>query len=80
LQADITKIDAALATLDTTKAAEALVSVAAVQDTVFNHYLEVQGNVDTKENLIVYPQFSGTLVALNVIAGQKVAKDKFWVK
>ncbi len=76
LQADITKIDAALATLDTTKAAEALVSVAAVQDTVFNHYLEVQGNVDTKENLIVYPQFSGTLVALNVIAGQKVSKGQ----
>ncbi len=76
LQADITKIDAALATLDTTKAAEALVSVAAVQDTVFNHYLEVQGNVDTKENLIVYPQFSGTLVALNVIAGQKVTKGQ----
>lgn len=76
LQADITKIDAALATLDSTKAAEALVSVAAVQDTVFNHYLEVQGNVDTKENLIVYPQFSGTLVALNVIAGQKVTKGQ----
>ena len=76
LQADITKIDAALATLDTTKATEALVSVAAVQDTVFNHYLEVQGNVDTKENLIVYPQFSGTLVALNVIAGQKVSKGQ----
>lgn len=76
LQADITKIDEALATLDTKKAAEALVSVAAVKDTVFNHYLEVQGNVDTKENIIVYPQFSGTLETLNVVAGQKVSKGQ----
>lgn len=76
LQADITKIDEALATLDKSKAAEALVSVAAVKDTVFSHFLEVQGNVDTKENLIVYPQFSGTLVALNVVAGQKVNKGQ----
>ena len=76
LQADITKIDEALATLDNQKAAEALVSVAIVKDTVFNHYLEVQGNVDTKENLIVYPQFSGTLISLNAVAGQKVSKGQ----
>jgi membrane fusion protein (multidrug efflux system) len=76
LQADITKIDEALATLDKQKAAEALVSVATVKDTVFNHFLEVQGNVDTKENLIIYPQFSGTLESLNVVAGQKVSKGQ----
>jgi RND family efflux transporter MFP subunit len=76
LQADITKIDEALATLDTQKAAEALVAVATVKDTVFNHFLEVQGNVDTKENLIIYPQFSGTLESLNVVAGQKVSKGQ----
>jgi len=76
LQAEITKIDEALATLDQSKATEALVSVTAVKDTVFSHYLEVQGNVDTKENLIIYPQFSGTLVSLNVVAGQKVSKGQ----
>jgi len=76
LQADITKIDEALATLDNQKPTEALVSLAVVKDTVFNHYLEVQGNVDTKENLIIYPQFSGTLESLNVIAGQKVTKGQ----
>ena len=76
LQADITKIDQALAKLDKQKPAEALVLVVAVKDTIFNHYLEVQGNVNTKENLIVYPQFAGTLVTLNVIAGQKVSKGQ----
>lgn len=76
LQADMIKIDEALAKLDKSKAAEALVSVSAVKDTVFNHYLEVQGNVDTKENLVIYPQFSGTLQTLNVVAGQKVSKGQ----
>jgi membrane fusion protein (multidrug efflux system) len=76
LQSDITKLDEALASLDKTKAEEALVSVYKVKDTIFNHYLEVQGNVDTKENLVIYPQFSGTLVSLNVVAGQKVSKGQ----
>jgi hypothetical protein len=33
-----------------------------LKDTVFNHYLEIQGNVDTKENILVQPEFSGTLL------------------
>lgn len=75
LQADIDKIDAALTQLNV-KVDEALVSVQAIQDTVFTHYLEVQGNVDTKENIIVQPEFSGTLVNLNAKAGQSVAKGQ----
>lgn len=75
LQADITKIEEALATLDVKKE-EALVSIATVKDTIFNHYLEVQGNVDTKENIIVQPEFSGTLTSLTVKAGQTVSKGQ----
>ena len=76
LQAEIAKIDAALATLDVKTTQEALVSVLTVKDTVFNHYLEVQGNVNTKENILVQPEMPGTLVSLNVIAGQRVAKGQ----
>ena len=76
LQTQITKLDDAIATLDVKKQEEALVSVMSVKDTVFSHYLEVQGNVNTKENLIIYPQFSGILNTLNVIAGQKVSKGQ----
>jgi membrane fusion protein (multidrug efflux system) len=75
LQAEITKIEEALATLDTKKE-EALVSVMTLKDTLFNHYLDIQGNVDTKENIIVQPEFSGTLTSLTVKAGQKVAKGQ----
>lgn len=75
LQADITKIDEKLGTLEK-KSDEALVSVLKLSDTIFNHFLEIQGNVDTKENLVIYPQYNGTLVSLNVVAGQKVSKGQ----
>ncbi len=75
LQAEIAKIEAGLATLDVKKE-EALVSVMTVKDTVFSHYLDIQGNVDTKENILVQPEFSGTLTSLTVKAGQKVSKGQ----
>ena len=49
LQADLAKLETAVATLDVKKAEEALVSVMTVKDTIFNHYLEVQGDVNTKQ-------------------------------
>jgi membrane fusion protein (multidrug efflux system) len=75
IQADLSKIDEALAKLDVKKE-EALVSVLAIKDTVFSHYLEIQGSVDTKENILVQPEYQGTLISLNVKAGQKVSKGQ----
>src|SRR5262245_24025254 len=68
LQADIARIEEALAGLDVKKE-EALVSVITLKDTIFNHYLDIQGSVDTKENILIQPEFSGTLIALNVKTG-----------
>jgi RND family efflux transporter MFP subunit len=76
IQAELEKIDAALVNGNKTPETEALVSVVIIKDTVFNHYLEVQGNVNTKENILVQPEFSGTLTTLNVKAGQRVAKGQ----
>jgi RND family efflux transporter MFP subunit len=76
IQADLAKIDEALATLVVAKNEEALVSVLTVKDTVFNHYLDVQGSVNTKENILVQPEFSGTLTSLTVKAGQHVSKGQ----
>lgn len=75
LQADIAKIDEALASLNIKKD-EALVSVMTVKDTIFNHYLDIQGNVDTKENVLVQPEMPGTLTSLTVRAGQRVGKGQ----
>jgi len=75
IQADLAKIDEALATLDVKKE-EALVSVLKVKDTVFSHYIEIQGSVNTKENILVQPEYQGTLVSLTVKAGQRVSKGQ----
>lgn len=75
LQTEIATIEEALATLDV-KVEEALVSVTTVKDTIFNHYLEVQGNIDTKENILIQPEYSGTLTSLTVKAGQRVSKGQ----
>lgn len=75
LQAEIATIEEALATLDV-KIEEALVGITSVKDTVFNHYLEVQGSIDTKENILIQPEYSGTLTSLTVKAGQRVSKGQ----
>ncbi len=75
IQADLAKIDAALATLNVKKE-EALVSVMTLKDTLFNHYLDIQGSVNTKENILIQPEMPGTLVVLNVKAGQHVSKGQ----
>ena len=76
LQSQLSQLQEALATLDVTKKVEALVSVVQIKDTIFNHYLEVQGSINTNENVIIQPEFPGNLVALNVKAGQRVTKGQ----
>lgn len=75
LQAEISKIENALAKLDVNKE-EALVSVLTLNDTIFTHYIAIQGNVNTKENILIQPEFSGTLTSLTVKAGDRVSKGQ----
>lgn len=77
IKKQLSQLEQALDGLDAnTKKAEALVSVLIVSDTVFSHYIDIQGNVDTKENILVQPEMPGTLVSLNVKAGQRVSKGQ----
>jgi len=76
LQAQLTQIDEALATLDVNKEVVALVTAVKLKDTTFNHYLEIQGNINTNENVLIQPEFPGNLIELNVKAGQKVSKGQ----
>lgn len=75
LAADMATLDAAIIKLDDTQRYP-LVHTLTLKDSAFTHYIEVQGNIDTKENLLIYPEFSGILTQLNVKAGQKVTKGQ----
>jgi RND family efflux transporter MFP subunit len=65
--------------LDTTKRVP-LISTFIVKEEIFNHYLELQGNVSTKDLLIIYPQYSGILNKVYVKEGQYVSKGQALAK
>ena len=71
----IKQIDLAISKLDTLKKYPLVTAFQVKQDN-FDHFLELQGSVATKKNIILYPEFSGLLTSLNVVEGQKVSKGE----
>ena len=53
-----------------------LVSTFTTKTENFNHFLELQGNVQTKQNVLIYPEMAGTLQRVYVKEGQKVSKGQ----
>ncbi len=75
LTSKIAQLDAAIEELDTdTKFS--LVSVRQVKDSLFKHYVELPGDVETKQNITIYPEFSGVLLNVNVNEGDRVQKGQ----
>tara|TARA_R100000353_G_scaffold43121_1_gene34563 strand:+ start:119651 stop:120868 length:1218 start_codon:yes stop_codon:yes gene_type:complete len=54
----------------------ALVTAAVVNDTVFKHFVEVQGNVETDQNVVLNAEYSGVLTNVFVKEGQRVTKGQ----
>lgn len=79
LSADIKKLNIEIEKLDTFKRVP-LVTALTIKKTVFNHYLELQGDVQTKQNVLIYPEVAGTLEAVYVKEGQKVSKGQALAK
>lgn len=73
------QLDAKIAVLDTTKRVP-LITTFTVKQEVFNHFLELQGNVSTKNNLVLFPEFSGVLTRVYVTEGQKVSQGQILAK
>lgn len=51
-----------------------LVTTTTLRDTTFRHFIEVQGDVSTRENIIIQPEYSGVLTAVFVKEGEQVRK------
>ena len=79
LNMQIGLLDEEIAKLDKVKRVS-LVTTLTVKEEVFNHYLELQGSVTTKELLVLYPEYSGTLLEVLVKNGQKVKKGQLLAK
>ncbi|MBF00300.1 efflux RND transporter periplasmic adaptor subunit [Flavobacterium coralii] len=75
ISADLARLDAAIDSLEPNRKLP-LVQAITLKDTSFTHFIEIQGSVDTKQNIIIYPETSGILEQLNVKAGQRVSKGQ----
>jgi len=73
IKQEIKKLDIALMELDSKKKIP-LITTFKLESTDFKHFLELQGNVTTKNLLTIYPEFSGVLTTVYVKEGQKVKK------
>lgn len=75
LEKEIKLLDSAIAQLDD-NAKLPLVTTIAAKTEKFDHYLELQGDVMTKQNVLIYPEMAGTLQKVYVKEGQKVSKGQ----
>ena len=53
-----------------------LVSKYEIQQTIFNTYIEAQANLKTRKNVLILPEFQGTLEKVFVSEGQEVKKGQ----
>ena len=75
IESDLAALEAAIASLDSSENLP-LVTTFEVQPQVFNHYLDLQGNVKTRENVLLYPEMAGTLLTVKVAKGDRVSKGQ----
>jgi membrane fusion protein (multidrug efflux system) len=72
---DLEKIEEVLNS-DDNNAKNPLVTTFIAKESNFMHFLELQGNVVTKQNIILYPEFAGTLTNMYVKEGQLVKRGQ----
>ena len=66
-------VNAAIATLGGSEK-RALITAFATETSLFEHNIEVQANIKTRQNVLMYPEFTGRLIKLYVSEGQSVKK------
>jgi RND family efflux transporter MFP subunit len=75
IKIQLEQLDAAIAKLDTVKK-NPLVTTFEAKGELFNHYIELQGNVMTKKNVLIYTEMGGLLTDVYVREGQSVKKGE----
>ena len=79
LSGEIKALNDKISELDTAKRVP-LITVVSAKEEVFNHYLELQGDVKTKQNVLIYPEMAGQLTTIYVKEGQYVKKGQALAK
>src|SRR5690554_4692652 len=75
IQRELEQINRAIDQLDPARA-RALVQIQRIEDTVFKHFTQVQGDVATDQNILIYPETAGVLLEVRVKEGQQVRQGQ----
>lgn len=75
LKADIDKLNAFIDENEK-KERPVLITAEVIKDSIFKHYVEVQGNVETDQNVVLNAEYSGVLTNVYVKEGQQVSKGQ----
>jgi RND family efflux transporter MFP subunit len=75
LDASLRKLDSTIASRES-KRNVPLVTTLVIQPQEFEHFLDLQGDVQTKQNVLLYPEMGGTLLKVNVKEGDAVRKGQ----
>lgn len=75
LKADIDKLNAFIDENEK-KERPVLITAEVIKDSIFKHYVEVQGNVETDQNVVLNAEYSGVLTNVYVKEGQRVSKGQ----
>jgi membrane fusion protein (multidrug efflux system) len=74
LNSQIAKLQAEVGTQDSVKST--LVNIQEIKPGNFTNYVQLQGRIDAQDNVVAYPQASGSITALYVKAGDHVSKGQ----
>jgi membrane fusion protein (multidrug efflux system) len=75
MQVELNEINDGIAFLDENEKLT-LVSNYEIKEKVFNSYMEAQANLKTRKNVLILPEFQGTLEKIFIYEGQYVKKGK----
>jgi len=75
LDQEIAALEKEIGKNDTTQKVKT-VTIATINDTIFHHYIDVQGSVDARQNVNVYAKTPGVVTDIYVKEGQAVRKGQ----
>jgi len=75
MQVELNKINDGIAFLDENEKLT-IVTKYEIKEKIFNSYIEAQANLKTRKNVLILPEFQGTLEQIFVSEGQKVKKGQ----
>ena len=73
LKLELEKINSAIDALGSSEK-RTLITAFITETQSFEHQIEIQANIKTRQNVLIYPEFAGRLIALKVVEGQNVKK------